>query len=220
MLSEKERDMNKEALMKKVEKLLSLAGNNPSQEEAQSAMAKAQKLIVEHNLDMSKLKSDEREDIVVVRCEHPNNNGYRVTLASILSENFRCKVLMVGNKVNFIGYKTDAEVCKRVFEYAYKTARREGQKKEREARMLTGTGKGVFNAFVSGFCAGVKKVLDEQCRALMIVTPQEVIDKLNNRATGTYRGGMKNHGSDMEAYISGKKTGEAHMRSRQLEGGC
>lgn len=212
--------MNKEALMKKVEKLLSLAGNNPSQEEAQSAMAKAQKLIAEYNLDMSKLKDDEREDIVVVRCEHPNNNGYRVTLASILSENFRCKVLMVGNRVNFIGYKTDAEVCKRVFEYAYKTARRGGQKEERKTRTLTGTGKGVFNAFVSGFCAGVKKVLDEQCRALMIVTPQEVIDELNSITTGTYKGGMKNHGSDIEAYLSGKKAGEAHMRSRQLEGGC
>lgn len=212
--------MNKEALMKKVEKLLSLAGNNPSQEEAQSAMAKAQKLIAEYNLDMSKLKDDEREDIVVVRCEHPNNNGYRVTLACILSENFRCKVLMVENRVNFIGYKTDAEVCKRVFEYAYKTARRGGQKEERKVRMLTGTGKGVFNAFVSGFCAGVKKVLDEQCRALMIVTPQEVIDELNNRTTGTYKGGMKNCGRDMEAYLSGKKAGEAHMRSRQLEGGC
>ena len=131
--------MNKEAWMKKVEKLLSLAGNNPSQEEAQSAMAKAQKLIAEYNLDMSKLKDDEREDIVVVRCEHPNNNGYRVTLAHILSENFRCKVLMVGNRVNFIGYKTDAEVCKRVFEYAYKTARRGGQKEERKVRTLTGT---------------------------------------------------------------------------------
>ena len=212
--------MNKEALIKKVEKLLSLAGNNPSQEEAQSAMAKAQKLIAEYNLDMNELKDDKREDIVVVRCEHPNNNGYRVTLARILSENFRCKILIVGNRVNFIGYKTDAEVCKRVFEYAYKTARRGGQKKEREARTLTGTGKGVFNAFVSGFCVGVKKVLDEQCRALMIVTPQEVIDELNNRTTGTYKGGMKNYGSNMEAYLSGKKAGEAHMRSRQLEGGC
>lgn len=209
--------MNKEALMKKVEKLLSLAGNNPSQEEAQAAMAKAQKLIAEHNLNMDELEG-EKETIAVVVCEHPNNNGYRTKLAIILAPNFRCRPIMVGPQVAFIGHKTDAEVCKKVFEYAYKVARRGGQKEERRLRSETGSAKGVFNSFVSGFCVGIKEVLDEQCRALMIVVPDDVEQKLKEQSCGKFKGGMKNSGSDMEAYMAGKKAGREHMRSRQISG--
>ena len=49
--------MNKEQLMNKVNKLLALAGNNPSQQEANAAFAKAQKLIGKRCLDCSGLIS-------------------------------------------------------------------------------------------------------------------------------------------------------------------
>lgn len=42
--------MDNKKLVEKVKKLLKLAGNNPSQEEANAAYAKAQELIAEHNL--------------------------------------------------------------------------------------------------------------------------------------------------------------------------
>ena len=45
--------MNREALINKIEKLLNLAGNNPNEAEAKAAMAKAQKLIAEYNIDTS-----------------------------------------------------------------------------------------------------------------------------------------------------------------------
>lgn len=96
--------MNKETLMKKVETLLSLAGNNPSQEEAQAAMAKAQKLIAEHNLNMDELEDE--KNIVMLPATHSNNEGYRTHLAMVLAPNFRCRAIMHGNIVHFIGYKT------------------------------------------------------------------------------------------------------------------
>ena len=53
--------MANERIIKRIEKLLSLAGNNPSQEEAQSAMLMAQKLMAEHNLSMEAFQEKEPE---------------------------------------------------------------------------------------------------------------------------------------------------------------
>jgi len=209
--------MNKEALMNKVNKLLALAGNNPSQEEANSAYLKAQKLIAEYNLNMSEFNED-KDEIVMLPAEHPNNNGYRTQLAMILAQNFRCRCIMCGNRVNFIGYKADAEVCVQVFNHAYKVSRRLGQKREREMRQATGNAQGVFNSYVRGFCAGIKEVLDAQCRALMIVVPDEVDKELAERAGGKYKGGMRQSYFYSEDYNAGKRDGRNHMNSRYIEG--
>lgn len=209
--------MNKEQLMEKVKKLLALAGNNPNENEAKAAMLKAQKLISEYNLDMNEM--GDKDKIVILPATHPNNNGYRTKLAVILAENFRCKAIMCGNIVNFIGYEADARVCVEVFNYAYKVSRSAAQKIERQYRKEGRSIHGVANSYWNGFCAGIKEVLDEQCRALMIVVPQEVEQKLNKISSGkSYGGGSRYTGFDSEAYIGGKKDGRAHMRSRQLEG--
>lgn len=208
--------MNKEQLMNKVNKLLALAGNNPSQEEANAAYLKAQKLIAEYNLNMDEF-SEDKESIVMMPATHSNNEGYRTTLAMILAKNFRCRVIMSGNQVNFIGYKTDAEVCVQVFNHAYKVSHNAGLRLERQARKEGRSTRGVANCYWMGFCAGIREVLDEQCRALMIVVPDEVNQELNARAGGKYRGGMRLRGTDMSAYNAGKSDGRNHMRSRQIE---
>lgn len=193
--------MNKEALMKKVEKLLALA----------------QKLIAEYNLDMSNLSSEDKEEIVMMAATHSNNEGYRIRLAQVLAANFRCRVIMCGNTVNFMGYKTDAEVCVKVYNYAYRLSHNKGLKIERQYRKEGLNTKGVANSYWIGFCDGVKTVLDEQCRALMIVVPGEVDEELHRRAKGQYKGGMRMRGYDVNSYNHGKEDGKNHMRSRQIE---
>lgn len=208
--------MNREQLMNKVNKLLALAGNNPSQAEANAAMAKAQKLIAEYNLNMDEF-AEEKEQIVMMPCEHPNNNGYRTHLSVILGKNFRCRPIMCGNRVNFIGYKTDVQICVQVFNYAYKVSRRNGQKLERESRKKYGSADGIFNSYVNGFMQGIQEVLDEQCRALMIVVPEEVDKELKERAGGQYKGGMRRTSFDYGSFTEGKKDGRSHMRQRCIE---
>lgn len=208
--------MNKEQLMNKVNKLLALAGNNPSQAEANAAFAKAQKLIAEYNLNMDEFTED-KEEIVMMPCEHANNNGYRTILSVILGKNFRCRPMMCGGIVNFVGYKTDVQVCVQVFNYAYKVSRRNGQKLERQARKEGRSAHGIFNSYVHGFMSGVQEVLDEQCRALMIVVPDEV-EKYADKIQGKqYRGGMRRTGFSRTSYEEGRKDGRAHMRSREIE---
>ena len=208
--------MNREALINKIEKLLSLAGNNPNEAEAKAAMAKAQKLIAEYNIDEN-LIGKEKDEIVVLKAEHPNNNGYRTRLAAVLAPNFRCRVIMVGADVHFVGHKVDAEVCVKVFNYAYKISRRQGSRIERDARKNGESTRGVFNSYCIGFCDGIKKVLDEQCKALMIVVPEDVNNKLDSMVKGEYKGGIRLKGVNKSAYLNGIEDGKAHMRSRQLE---
>lgn len=207
--------MNKEKLMDKVNKLLALAGNNPSEAEAQAAMLKAQKLIAEYNLDMGSFK--EKDEIVMLRAEHPNNNGYRTHLAVIIAENFRCKAIMSGSQVHFIGYKADAEVCVEVFNYAYKICRRGGQRAERLARKKYGYNpSGTANSYFRGFCKGVEEVLNEQCKALMIIVPEEVKEELHKRSGGTYKGGMRLTGYSNDAYEQGHRDGRDHFENKKI----
>lgn len=208
--------MNKEQLMNKVNKLLALAGNNPSQEEANAAYAKAHKLIAEYNLNMDEFVED-KEPIIMMPATHSNNEGYRTHLSAIIGKNFRCRPIMCGNTVNFIGYKTDVEVCVQVFNHAYKVSHNAGLRLERKYRKNGWSTKGVANSYWSGFMAGIKEVLDAQCRALMIVVPDEVDKELNNRAHGQYRGGMRHSRMDYGAYTSGQQDGRSHMRGHYLE---
>lgn len=208
--------MNKEQLMNKVNKLLALAGNNPSQEEANAAYAKAQKLIAEYNLNMDEY-SDDKEEIILMRCTHSNNEGYRTNLGVIIAQNFRCRCMMSGNIVSFVGYKTDVEVAVQVFNHAYKVSHNAGLRIERQYRKQGLSTRGVANSYWRGFCAGIKEVLDEQCKALMIIVPDEVNKNADERSGGTYRGGMRFTGHDSSVYSEGRSDGRAHMRSRQIE---
>lgn len=207
--------MNKEALMNKVNKLLALAGNNPSQEEANAAYTKAQKLIAEYNLNMDEFA--EKDDIVMLPCTHSNNEGYRTLLCMIIAKNFRCRAMMCGNRVNFVGYKTDVEVAVQVFNHAYKVSHNAGLRLERQYRKQGLSTRGVANSYWRGFCAGIKEVLDEQCRALMIVVPEEVNRHVDEMSGGQYKGGMRNTGLHFDVYEDGRQAGKDHMRARQIE---
>lgn len=208
--------MNKEQLMNKVNKLLALAGNNPSQSEANAAYTKAQKLIAEYNLNMDEFE-DKKEEIMMMPATHSNNEGYRTHLSVIIGENFRCKPMMCGNTVNFVGYKTDVEVCIQVFNHAYKVSHNAGLRLERQYRKQGLSTKGVANSYWRGFMAGIKEVLDEQCRALMIIVPDEVEKHVDEMSRGQYKGGMRMRGYDVNSYNHGKEDGRNHMRSRQIE---
>lgn len=211
--------MTRETLIKKINNLLALAdtSRNNSEAEARNAYRKAQALIAEYNLNMDELEQNEGH-IVLMPATHSNNEGYRTRLAMVLAQNFRCRVMMRGNTVNFLGYKTDAEVCVKVFNSAYRLSHNKGLKLEREARKAGLSTRGVANSYWIGFCNGLKEVLDEQCRALMIIVPDEVDKELNERAGGTYRGGMRNTGMRSEQYMQGRQDGRDHMRAHYIEG--
>lgn len=79
-------DMDK--MLDKVKKLLALAGNNPSESEAKSALLKANQLIAQYSLDLSNETGDKIE-YALVEAVHSNNEGYRSYLGVVLAKAFR-----------------------------------------------------------------------------------------------------------------------------------
>lgn len=92
----------------KIRKLLALAGNNPNENERFQAMEMAQKLLAEHDLNMS--------DVDRVEFNHANGKHassirsekwmtYTALAAAYL---YGCKVVIDGNRVVFVGTEEHA----------------------------------------------------------------------------------------------------------------
>lgn len=211
-------DMNK--MLDKVQKLLALAGNNPSEGEAKAAAMKAQKLIAQYNLDLSALSAEEVIQYKLLRAEHPNNNGYRGSLTSIIAPNFRCKAIYLGAQIHFFGREGDVDTCVSVFNYLYKTMRTNGCRQERIARKEGRSAHGVANCYWSGFMKGLKDELGAQSKALAIIVPEDVKDKFGEKFPKVgvaNRMGVRHTGYDKDAYDSGYNDGRSSMRQGALE---
>lgn len=165
-----------EKVLDKVKKLFALAGNNPSEAEAQAAALRAQELIAKYNLDIT--EDDEKLEITESSFVTGVDKSWKYQLASILENNFRVKSYWVGKRrVVFYGYKQDTEVAKEVFQYLFKVCEKNARRECRKSYQTYGTEKGVYYSYTRGFLIGIKQRLDEQCVALMIVTPPEVNDQ-------------------------------------------
>lgn len=210
-------DMNK--IVDKIQKLLALAGNNPSEEEAQAAALMAQQLIAKYNVDLNNLSGEEQIQYKLMKATHSNNEGYRSWLAVVIADNFRCKPILLGPIIHFFGREGDVDACVEVFNYLYKVSHNKGLKLEREARKAGKNTHGVANTYWKGFIAGLKESLDKQCKALMIVTPQDVKDKFQERfshAKKSNRFGSRDTGFDRTAYEAGYSDGKSAMDKRSL----
>ena len=79
--------------------------------------------------------------------------------------------------------------------------------------------KGVFNSYANGFITGLQEAFDIQCKALAIVTPQDVIDEFANLSKDW--SSKKSKGievTDAESFYEGKRDGKSFMDKKKLEG--
>lgn len=207
-------------IINKIKKLLALAGNNPNEQEAQAAYAKAQALMAQYSIELSE-ESGEEVEIVAMPCEHPKNKGFRKPLASIISNNFRVKAFVSDETIMMFGTKMDVEIAVMVFNSAYRYACKRARVVKKEFEKYGRPTIGVYNSYYAGFLAGLKEILDEQCKALMIVTPKEVEDawaeKSKNMRAG--HGGQRfTNRVDYDVYMKGLEEGKEHMRkTKSLE---
>lgn len=210
-------DMNK--MIERVKKLLALASNNPSEEEAKAAAMKAHKLIAEYNLDLSQ-EVGEKVNYKLVEAVHSNNEGYRKPLSVYIAENFRCKVIIIGNKVNFFGREGDAEACTETFNYLYRVSHNIGLRMERQARKEGKNTHGLANSYWIGFISGIRDALGAQSKALAVVVPEDVKENFSQTFPNLKRGtgGIRNTGFDYAAYNKGHEDGRNSLGKRQLEG--
>ena len=213
--------MTEKNIISKIEKLLALAGNNPSEAEAQVAMLKAQKLMAEHNLDMAQFKDQpqEKKEAVTEYFKGYHNTGWAISLAKVICDNFRCNLLRAaGYGLVFVGLKEDVAICKAVFTFAANTLDKNMMKLRRQYRKQGLPTDGISGDYAAGFIAGLKAKYKEQVEennwglvlvkdALVEQKTQDIIDpkRKSHSVKGLNRSG--DMGLYTKGYLDGKNLG-------------
>lgn len=208
-----------EKIIVKIQNLLDLANNNPNENEAVAAALKAQELMAKYNVHVESVHEmqEEIDEAIFNNMEHAGNRRWRRYLANIIAKNFRCKIYLSGECIVFYGYKNDTQIALKVFTMLVSVATKLAQKEYYNHRKKYGNAKGIMNAFLIGFCEGVKEALDRQCTALMIVTPQEVEDKFSSMTSGWRKTpNTIRHSTNQEVKQRGVSAGRRAMESRKL----
>lgn len=213
--------MERETIIDKVKKLFALAGNNPSESEATLAALKAQELLAKNNISMEEIFDDEPEEIVhdIVWA---NNRQWRSRLANIIAPNFKCRCFLRRKNskrgVVFVGHETDVKVAIQTFDFLFKTGGRLANEFVRQRRSEGYRVNGLYNSYVIGFCHGIKAALDQQCRALMIIVPEDVNDNYTQyiKETNMKSWRPRLEISNARAYNEGKAKGLETMSKKRL----
>ena len=168
----------------RIQKLLALSTSN-FQEEAESALLKAQKLMLLHGLSSADFSSDgaAHEPVVEKEVYHSQAPLWHGRLAVVLASNFRCRTIWLTRYRNdkkirvmtFIGYKQDAEVAAAAYAFAIALVKYNQRCiKERYPRVTSAH----LNTYVQGFIKGVHDKFSEQVKkeawGLILVTPAPV----------------------------------------------
>ena len=169
--------MENENIIAKIKKLLALAANNPSENEAKSAALKAQEMLAQYHIDMKQVDNldldrvEEIEDRIV---QVPAKK-WKYSLCTIVAKNFRCAVHLHGTDcIVFFGHKTDVEIAAETFNYLFRLGDKLANREVKFAKAARRPHHGLYNTFVLGFCAGLREAFAEQSTALMVVVPEDV----------------------------------------------
>lgn len=208
-----------EKIIEKIKKVLELSKNNPSMQEAQAAALKAQKMMAEYHISLSEIEAvEDVENISEKQVDVGNGNKWKYFLAGIIAKNFRCKHFYYGKStVVFYGYEEDATIAAMTFEFLFKNgckaANNYYQNRRNEAlrNNCCFNGNGIKNSFLVGYLQGIKESLENQCTALMLVTPQQVEEKYRNRISGFKK--MQNNGLTVRRNDEGLKARENGIRT-------
>lgn len=219
---------NSEKIIAKIKKVLELSNNNPSQEEAQAAALKAQKLMAEYHISMNEVEAVEDIDSITEKSVSVGNGSkWKYALSQIVAKNFRCKHFYYGkNTVVFYGYEVDAEIAAETFKFLFQTGNKAATSyynKLRNEAIKDGrffNGMGIKNCFLVGYLEGIREELEKQCTALMIVIPKKVEEEYSEKSKDFHK--MQNKGLNTTSYYGnqsreeGRRTGKDTMSSRKI----
>lgn len=222
-----------DSIIQKIKGLMALAEDKSNENEAQSALLMAQRLMVKYNVDQSVVdESKDKKDENVVE-EHANEfkklHWYERKLACIISDNFRVKNYLTSRRykkrIEFYGLEKDVKIAKEMYElmiavinfYAKKFIEEFYEKNYHLFREHKQT-ISIKSAYISGFLEGLETKLEEQRFSLqeeyglVVLMPVIVNEKYNEMVEKEF----SDEGSsfkmpkieDFVAYLKGYEDGE------------
>jgi len=225
--------MDRDSLIDTIQRLLALSGS-PNEHEAKLALAKAQELMLRHNLSMAEVQAADlhaKEWVEEDAWSGKRSPWEQVFVANIIDKYFFAKCSTLKRRSNgettltlrFFGNKENVAVAKHVFVYLSRTFRDlwEGYRRE------TKSGKGLARTFYHGVWAGFKLKLDIE-RAVEVATEKSknalvvISDELAS-AFADHHPDLKSERCtkvrhDSQAYNAGYRKGQAIKLHSAIEG--
>lgn len=106
-------------IIRKIQDLMKLAQDNPNDEEGQTALLMAQRLLLKYNSSMETVQDRSNKDKDVIKESMTEKVSrmpwWKMKLHAILATNFRCKSIRTRNFVSrktylsFVGYEADVK---------------------------------------------------------------------------------------------------------------
>lgn len=206
----------------KIEKLLAKTiENGCTVEEAASAAKMVQRLIKKYHVDLAEI-GDEPEKADSERLDAKSVKKWEMRLVSAIARNMRCEAIIfrryVATSVNrksfvyIIGMDADRKAVISLYEKLRKICK-VGMKKEQDYhKAMFGTSKGIADSYGFGFMQAIRSEMENQAKALVLVTPKEVDDKVQELFPHT-RVTHTNVSCNEHAYNSGVNDGRNAMRT-------
>ncbi len=208
--------MGKERISEKIQKLLSLASNNPSDEEARSAMLKAQELMLKYHIENPE---DTEKEEVVMTCYYLGlwkMTEFILLLSVLCARYFRSKTIHDRRKVYFIGFAEDVAASREVYSYLLDHAEKARKQYFKENTFS-------FQADMDwkyGFIYGLHQAFDSRKGyELMLKVPQKVEDAYKLIPKVKDHKGKGDSPKDIKgAFTEGYRSGKTSLDSRELAG--
>lgn len=213
-----------EDVIRKVQGLLALSdrSRNPSEEEAIAASMQVQKLLAKYNIDIAAVTGEEKqEEIEQVIADVGTGKKWKYTLANIVAQSYCCKCYYHGaDMIIFYGFQSDVLIARSVFMYLFKVGNSLASKyvkcrKENGEWETTG----LYNSFCKGFCHGVNTELQKNCTALVLVTPQKVIESFEKFSEKFKKTSSSLELKDIDAFCEGEIEGKRALNAQYIGDG-
>ncbi|KNZ41405.1 DUF2786 domain-containing protein [Acetobacterium bakii] len=220
------------AVRDRIKKLLAL-GKSPNQNEANYAILKAKKMMVEYKLtERDVLRKDEIPIKVDTNIYYTTRKEHWMTgLADVIAENNCCVFFMItppGSQKHYIifyGYEEDASICTGTFAYAVDCIRSQLKQIVKTLKDEEKTGTEIRSAcesFGKGFYEGLEDIYhiqeeENQEWGLVTVVPPEVAELLKDMKHAQHQEGAI-HQDNESLYIRGYREGKTFTIQNKLEG--
>lgn len=172
-------------MRRKIQKALALASNNPSEEEAKTALLLAQRLMLKHNMTEAEFEDEQvKKEVVETEATHAKKlYWYEKRLSNVIAENFRCYRFWQGrgnkNKIVFFGLKEDTKIASDVYNYAITYMNSLCNQFIKENQLTHD--RLARNDYRLGFIDGLERQLNEQVQeyGLILVKDPDVVEEHN-----------------------------------------
>ena len=174
--------MDNQKIMERISNLMAkTVENGCTPEEAISAATMAQKLIAKYHIDMREYVESEDVGIDTDMIRKP----WQQSLATTIARNTCCDVVGTSfrgrrgiKRLTFIGREADRLAVLQMYDRLVQVCMRGIDAEKKRYKQMFGHNRGVEASYAMGFIKAVNYDMNLQCRALQLVVPESVEEKI------------------------------------------